>query len=286
VELIRISPFAGFRLSLRLWKLVAALWLFQLLLITPVMLIVENALAPSLAALPEGAMADGDLALIVIQAFDEIRAPAILMLLVAVVLGWLWTVMWHGGVVSWRLWADTDKAQLSRILGLGLVSFWKFLRLSLVSNALVFTLLILAWWPLGKLISSSYTSMQEARMMQAIGFGLVVTVLVIWVCRAAVLRASWILGRHDRRSAVLALFDGIVGAFAHPLSSLGTVALFSVLAFGAGAAPLIAGMMNQALRSGIPAQVFSHVAALVAAFFWLALFTSFAPASGLFEHDE
>ena len=90
MELTRISPVAGFRLSLRLWKLVVALWLFQLFLIAPAKLIVENALAPLLGHLPEGAMADGDLALIVVQALVEIRSPAVLLLLAAVVLGWLW----------------------------------------------------------------------------------------------------------------------------------------------------------------------------------------------------
>ncbi len=282
----KITLFGGLKLALRLWKLVLALWFVQLLLLMPVMLIVDNVMAPAVKNLPAAGIADADLLLIVYQVFDEIHSPAALMLLIAVVLGWLWTVIWHGGVVSWRLWADSDGESIAQIVGLGLVSFWKYFRLSLASNALVFASLILVWWPLWKLTVFSYKAGQEERMMQAIGFGMILTVLVIWVCRAAALRASWILGRHDRRSASLALVDGIVGTCAHPLLSLGTVALWSVLALGAGAVPLFAGALIPALRIGVSAQMLSHLAALAAAFFWVTLMTSFAPASGLLKSTE
>jgi hypothetical protein len=266
-----------------MWRLVVACWLVSLAVFLPAVWVVGGAVEGALENLPseQGAMPDDDLNLILFGAVREIRAPLKLAVLSGVVTLWIWTVLWHAGVVNWALWAGGRRMRLGEVLGLGMVSWLRYARLSLTAAAMLVLALGLLWTPLSAAVSASHRAVAEQRAVLLLIGGFAVATLVALVVWAATLRAAWLLGLPDRRSVVLAWIRGLLITLRSPIRSLGPVLLWVVPVALISVIPLLAGLGFENLRGGWLLPVLGQIAAAVRAFCWVGLFASFAPITGL-----
>ena len=275
----------GFRTAVELWRVVAAVFVVSVVVFVPVRTVLWSAAGDVLGHLPNGDLPTGETALILV----ELLVPVWPALLIAAVSGWcalwLWTVLWHAGVVRWLVFSGHRGVRLAEILSRGLLHWWRWARLGLTSVVAI---------GLGHAgIAAAFGFLKDraddstADLM--LGVWLVAAVAlaagVVVVCWLAGLRGAWLLGESGRRSAVLAWVDGLVGTAKQPVSSVVTLLLWVLPASASAVLPLVAGWWIEALRAPIASAALGGCAGLVTAFCLVGLFLSFAPVTGLERSD-
>lgn len=277
------SPRFGLRTATQLWPVVIAVWLVASALALPASLVAGRADAQTTGSLPldDTLIGAGDLELIgreTIGAHPPGVEPLIVLWLVA---WWQWTVLWHAGVVHWLIWASSRPLRLGELLGLGIGAWWRYLRLSLSAAAVLGAALALIWLPLALWGVIAVTGSSERLVVPVAAAAVATSIPVLVCCWAATLYGAWLLAMPRRRSALLAWCSGLVHAIRQPLATLGTLAVWGGPLMVAAALPLAAGWFLPSLRGGLDAFLLTQLAALLQAFCSVALFVSFAPASGL-----
>ena len=279
----RPSPFWGWARALELWRLIGVNWIVGFVVFAPALLVVRATVFRALSALPPepGAIPPGDIGLIIVEACRPVLAPLALASVSGFVMLWAWTVLWHAGVVAWQVWTGGRRVRLGEVLGLGLVAWWRYARLSLTALA-AFTLMGFALWlPLSSAIQSAYNGMNEERAMVLAAVGMVTTKLVAIVVWLATLHGAWLLGLPEHRSALLTWFRGLWSAIRTPLSSVATWLVWLVPAWLAAVVPLVLGFRYEGLRGTLLLMAIGLLAGLLRSLCWVGLFGSFAPVTGL-----
>lgn len=277
------SPVWGLRRVADLWRLIAACWVVSFLVFAPALLVLRSTIFRALSAVPGGAGATppGDIALIIIEAGRQILLPLGLAVASGILVLWLWTVLWHAGVVAWQLWTGGRRVRLGEVLGLGMVAWWRYIRLSLTALVALALLLIGLWLPLASVIRTSLYAMNEERMMLLVVVGFGITKLIAIVVWIATMHGAWLLGLPENRSAVLSWARGVWSAVRTPFSSLFAWLVWLVPAWLAAVVPLAVGIRFEGLRGSVALIVLSLGAGLVRSVCWIGMFNSFAPVTGL-----
>ena len=276
----RPSPVLGLDLALRLWRLVAAVWLVAVASLVPLRLLVRVTAGDALTALPDGPLPAGELGLILLERLTPV-APALV--LTAVASGcvlWVWTVMWHAGVVRWVILSGHHEVRLSEILSRGLLDWWRWARLGLTSAAV----LVVVHLGLAVGVGTVGERMRDAGDDATVGIWLLAAVAtslasiaIVWL---AGLRGAWLLGADGRRSAVLAWLAGLRGTLRQPFRSVGTLVVWVVPAVAALVLPVLIGWRFEPMRGVVPTAVIEAVVGLITALCQVGLFASFAPVTG------
>lgn len=271
----------GCRQALRLWRLVLAVFVGNTVVLLPAQLALWAAAGGAAGSLPVDELPDGELGLVAL----EVLRPVWPTLAASTLAGWLalwaWTVLWHAGVVRWWSGTGGGGTRLVSILGPGLVGWWRWARLGLVSLtvlALGHGALRLGWRALGRHASDTG---DDSLLGIALVVAAAVSLTALVLCWLATLRGAWLLGSGGRRSAVLAWLAGLWGSVTQPLRSLATLVLWSLPGLVLSLLPAVAGWRYAALRSPVAAPLLDVVSGLLAAFCWVGLFLSFAPVTGV-----
>lgn len=274
------SPALGLHHTLRLWRLVAAVWLVGVAVLVPLRLLIWATAGNVLTALPDGPLPDGELGLILVERLMPIAPAVIVVLLASGLVLWAWTVLWHAGVVRWFVLSGHHEARLSEILSRGLLDWWRWARLGMTSAAV----LVVVHAGVAGAARAGAGRMRDAGDDSAVGLWLLAAVATLltaivmtWL---AGLRGAWLLGAEARRSAVLAWFAGLWGTLRQPLSSVLTLGVWIVPAVIALVLPLVVGWRFEPMRGALPTAVLEALAGLLSAFCQVGLFLSFAPATG------
>ena len=263
------SPGSGFRLALRLRRLVGAVWLVSMAVFLPAQLVVNLAAGSTRANLPDRPLPAGDSTLILVELIRPVTGPLVLALISGGLALLAWSVLWHGGTVRWWFGAGAARVRLTEILGHGVVWWWRYARVVLVAVTATVAMLAAIWVPLKPLIRSAETAAGGGRSGVLLATGIVLTAVVLIVCWLATLRGAWMLGESGRRSATVAWLRGFGATLRQPFRSLWTLALWAV--------PGSALLVLPVLIEGPAAGLVLLLAWLGSAFCWVALFLSFAP---------
>ncbi len=260
------SPAVGLRLSLRLRKLVGAVWIAGILAGLPLWAVLETAVAETRAHLPPGPLPEGDRELIVLELLQPVAGSIAVTAALAVAAFFAWSVVWHAGTVRWWGGAGAARVRLAEILGHGVVWWWRFARLWLTGIVAAIGASAATWIALGSLMLAVGSGRAAYGLMAA---GLFLTSLIVVVCWLATLRGAWFLGESGRRSALVAWARGLGASLVSPLRSLAPVVSWAVPALALLAMPLLIE----------PPFAFAALllAWLGAAWCWVALFLSYAP---------
>jgi hypothetical protein len=281
----RPAPFWTIRELPGLWRLVAACWVVSAACHLPALWVIGGAVSDPLSRMPDEGAPPGDATLIVVEQLAGIQGPIRLAVLSGCVTLWMWTVLWHAGLVGWRLWSGGRRLRLGEVLGLGMVAWWRYARLSITSLVVMAGALCAVWIPASRAVAGSYAAMAEGRMVMIIGLAVAVSNLIIVGVWAVAIRSAWLLGLPERRSVVMAWLRGLLDTVQTPISSLGTVALWLLPATLVTVTPLLVGGWFEGLRGGWTLAVVSQLSAVVRAVCWVGMFLSFAPVTGLVNDD-
>lgn len=286
----RPSPSWGFRQAIRLWRLVLACWVVSVIVWLPALWVVGDTVAAAVEDLPDdaAAMPAGEATLILYLALRSVMTPVRLAVASGLVTLWIWTVLWHAGLVGWQLWAGGRRVRIGEVLGLGVVSWWRYARLSLTAASVLLVWCLVVGIQLEEAVHAFYWDMSEDRVTPFLFVAAGASLVVGWIVWAATLRAAWLLGLPERRSAVLAWLRGLVGTLRAPVMSLGTVVAWALPALLISLVPLAVGFLLPVVRDGWAIPILGQIAALTRAFCWVGLFASFGPVTGLvgIEEDE
>jgi len=278
----RPSIWWGLRAAARMWVLVVVVWLVGLAFFVPASIVLHRAALDALGHVPDGfELPAGDGAILGVGLLRDVADTVAVGLVLAVVLSWVWTVLWHAGVTRVSVWDPEGSSGVSRILGLGLGAWWPYCRLSLVALAALLALLTAIWFPLTLGIKAAFESMAEDRMVRLVGIGIVLSPMAKFLVWGATLRGAWELARPDARSPVMAWLRGLVGVFRQPFSTFGTLIVLGVGQAALALVPLVAPMFVPALRGTPIGSAVAAGATLASSFFLVALFAAFAPVSGV-----
>jgi hypothetical protein len=284
----RPSPRHGWTEAIRLWRVVLAIWAVAWAAIAPALLIMRLGVFPALAELPPepAAVAPGDVGLILAEAARPMLVPFALAVVSGLAVIWGWTVLWHSGVVAWRLWTGGRRVRLGEVLGLGMVSWWRYARLSATAAAALLVAGAAVWLPLASLVDTRLRLVSEQRTLAILLAGAAITKLLAILVWLATLQGAWVLGLPERRSAVMAWLRGLANTLRTPLSSVGTWLVWVLPACAATAVSLWIGVRFPGLR-GTPLLIaVSLSTALIRTFCWVGLFCSFAPVTGLIGNGD
>ena len=179
----RPSPTWGFRQSVRLWRLVVACWVVSVMAWLPAVWVVSDAVAPALSNLPDdtSVIPAGEVQLLLYQAPRGVVAPFKLAVLSGLLTMWTWIVLWHAGLVGWQLWAGGRRVRLGEVLGLGMVSWWRYARLSAVAFLVLMVSCVALWSPLISAIETSYWDMAEHRVAPVLAVGFGISIVIGWM---------------------------------------------------------------------------------------------------------
>jgi len=261
-------------------RLIVAVWFVPALLIGQFILAIQTAYSSALGKLPAVA-APGDPTLILMATTGRLGRVVMLSALVAAVGTWLWTVLWHAGLVTWRVWAADRPQRLGELIGHGVMRWWRYLRLALVASVASLVLLVAVTQGFGAAARRVGETLREAAAMRITLAGGAVAIILVLFLWAGTLRALWELAETGRRSAVLAWLRGLGGALRHPLVSLGVLLAWVVPALILWIAAFFGARALGAIGGGLPAYLVLQVGALLRAVAWVGLVGSFAPIVGL-----
>lgn len=275
----------GFHMAMELWRVVAAVFVVSTIVMLPAQVVLWSAAGEALGHLPGDGLPNGEILLILI----ELLVPVWPALATAVVSGWfalwLWTVLWHAGVVRWLVFSGRRGARLSEILSRGVLHWWRWARLgltSVVAFGLGLTAIAVVYGALQDRVAESATDLMFGLwLVSAIVLAAVVGVF-FWL---AGLRGAWLLGESARRSVVLAWLTGLGQTIRQPLRSVLTLVLWVLPGFAATVGPTILGWQFEMLRGTIPTTILAAVGGLITAFCLVGLFLSFAPVTGMVDED-
>jgi hypothetical protein len=257
------SSFAtGFLLAARLHRLVAAVWLVWGVIFLPVLVAVKFAVGPQRANLPVGHLDAGEELLVFFEIMRPIVVPLAVVFGFAIFLLIAWCILWHAAVVRWWLHSDTAQVRIAEVIGQGLPVWWRFTRLALLALILQSIVTIVPWLPF-------LTDVEQRFVLPLLVCGAALVVagtILVWL---STFRGGWTLGEAGRRSAVAAWIRGFGATVRRPLRSLFPLLIWGFSGLGLLVLPL--------LYDGPMATTFLFVAWLLAAFFVVALFMSYAP---------
>ena len=203
------SPVAGFRLAVRLHKLVLTVWLMSIAVFVPAQLMVVLTTAPARANLPAGDLPAGDGLLMFFELFRPIAVP----LGMALALGWAallaWSILWHAGTVRWWLGAGAARVRLSEILGHGVVWWWRYARLAVLAGVVTVAMLTSIWLPVRKAVRGAGIAGSADRAAGLLLAAFIVSLVVGALLWVATLRGGWMLGESGRNSALVAWLRGL-----------------------------------------------------------------------------
>ncbi len=272
----------GVRTAARMWALVVVVWLVGLAFFVPASMVLHRAAVDALGHVPEDfELPVGDGAILIMGLVRDVADTLVVGLVLAAVLSWVWTVLWHAGVARVSVWDPEGSSRVSRILGLGLGAWWPYCRLSLFALVSLLALLIAIWFPLVLGITTAFEAMAEDRMVLLIGIGIVLSLMAKFLVWGATLRGAWELARPDARSPVMAWLRGLVGVFRQPFSTFGTLLVMALAQATLACVPLVAPVFIPALRGTPVGSAVAAGATLGASFLLVALFAAFAPISGV-----
>lgn len=274
------SPRLGGRDALRLWRLVVAGWLLPSVVFLPLWLVLDTATA-DLDQLPLSGVAPGDMELTVMEGQAGLVRPLLWAAAAGFLLTWAWGVLWRGSVVGWKLWVGGATAPLGPLLGYGLLGFWRYLRLALVSGLALGFGLAAVWSPALVVLLITGEAPPVARLWGAVLVGGVGTLSVTVAVTLASLRGAWLLGRADRRSAVAAWLRGLDGAIRQPGRSVVTLLVWWSPTWVAAALPLLVLWWVPSPAEPAAVAVLLQLSLLVRSACRTALLASFAPTAGL-----
>ena len=263
------SSLAGLGFALRLRKLVGAVWLVSLGVFLPAHLVIQQAVGPVRANLPNRELPDGEEMLLMAEQIRPVAGPLALALLSGAIAFLAWSVLWHGGAVRWSLGAGAARVRLAEILGHGAVWWWRYARLALTEIVATMAVLMTLWIPLIAIAGATLTVGSAKRAGIALATGLGLSLVVIVICRMAALRAAWLLGEPGRHSAIVAWLHGLIDSLRRPLRSVGPLVVWAVPGIGLLVLPLVV--------EGRLATTVMLLAWLGSAFCWVALYLSYAP---------
>ncbi len=270
----------GWQLLRRSPRLVLAVWIVPTLLLLPFVGTVQATLGTALGRLP-ARPAPGDLRLVLAHAAGRYGPALVVPVLLALVGTWLWTVLWHAGLVTWRVWAAGRPQRLGELLGLGISRLWRYLRLSLAAATGLALLLAAVIAPAVAWVRHAREALREAVAVNVSLGAAAAGALLALLALAATQRALWELARPGRRSAAAAWLRGFGGALRHPLATLGVLLAWLVPAALLWAGPLLAvAALGEAGRGPLGMAIL-QLAALLRAACWVGLVASFAPVAGL-----
>lgn len=273
----------GFHKAMELWRVVAAVFVVSTIVMLPAQVVLWSAAGEAFGHLPGDGLPNGEILLILV----ELLVPVWPTLATAVVSGWfalwLWTVLWHAGVVRWLVFSGRRGVRLAEILSRGVLHWWRWARLgltSVIAIGLSHTAIALVYGAFQDRVAGSATDLLFGLwLVSAIVLAVVVGVF-FWL---AGLRGAWLLGESARRSAVLAWLAGLGQTIRQPLRSVLTLAFWVLPGFAAAVGPTILCWQFEILRGTIPTTILSAVGGLMTAFCLVGLFLSFAPVTGMAE---
>ena len=260
------SVVEGFRLALRLRKLVAAVWIAGLAAFLPAQLVVSLAAAPVRGNLPARPLPVGDDFLILVETLRPVAVPLALALISGCLALAAWSIAWHAGVVRWWMGAGAARVRLAEILGHGIVWWWRYARLALVGALSIVVALAAVWLPLRLFLRGTDSGAGVALLLASGVLASLFFVIAGWI---ATLRGGWYLGESGRRSSVVAWLRGFGTTLRRPFHSVLPVVVWAVPAAILAAAPLVV--------QPPWATPTLFLASLAASFCWVALYLSFAP---------
>ena len=118
---------------MELWRVVAAVFVVSTIVMLPAQVVLWSAAGEAFGHLPGDGLPNGEILLILV----ELLVPVWPTLATAVVSGWfalwLWTVLWHAGVVRWLVFSGRRGVRLAEILSRGVLHWWRWARLGLTS---------------------------------------------------------------------------------------------------------------------------------------------------------
>ena len=276
----------GFQRARVLDRLVVTVWVVSVAVFVPVRLVVWSALWPTMTKLPDGPLPDGEGLLIVIELLRPVWLPAAAALLSGWLALWAWTVLWHAGVVRWQVLSGRGGVRLTEILGRGLLGWWPWARLGMTAVVVAFLANTMIWSSTWLIVDGATRNGHEGRAVVFLLLGLVLSMGVVVLDWMATLRASWLLGIGDRRSAVLSWVAGLLGSLRQPLRSIETLLAWAVPGALLVALPLVLSAGVEVFQGGVASAVVGIVTGLLAAFCWVGLFLSFAPVTGLVGNEH
>ena len=141
------SVVAGFRRSARLHRLVMMVWLVALTIFVPSLLVVGSTAEPIRTRLPLDRLSGEEELLIFFEIMRPVALPIGVALAFGLVLVFAWWILWRAGTVVWWLNPDTDELRLVQVLAAGLVSWWRWARLALITALLMALAATLPWMP-------------------------------------------------------------------------------------------------------------------------------------------
>jgi hypothetical protein len=210
------SSKAGLRLSLRLRKLIGAVWLAGIVAVLPAWLVLESAVGRTSANLPEAPLPPGDRELILLELLRPVAGALSVAVAVAAATLLAWSIAWHAGTVRWWGGAGAARVRLAEILGHGVVWWWRYARLWCTGLLAAGSVIAALWVGTGALMAAVESS--------GIAFALLATAVPLSAaiglfCWLATLRGAWLLGAPGRRSAVAAWLRGAGATAATPIRS-------------------------------------------------------------------
>jgi hypothetical protein len=270
----------GFRQARRFWKLVVASWLGGLVLQLPSQIVVHRGIAAGWRHLPLHTMPQGEIALILCRDLADWMAPLLALTALSLVGCWLWTVLWHAGVVSWHVWVGGRVVRLGEVLGLGVSAWLRYLRLSVTAGSALLLGVVLIWVSLGYWLYGAWQEQDGFRLLTLLGLGFGFSVLAAIFSWAAVLWGAWLLGMPGSRSAAVAWWHGLVSTWRHPMVTFSCLGRWLFVAGAAALLPVLLPWQLATLRGPISSFVTGAAGGLALAYCWVGLFLSFAPVSG------
>jgi hypothetical protein len=271
------SPTTGLRLTVRFRRVVGAVWLGALAVFLPIQTVVWLATRATRSNLPAGRLPLGDDALILVELLRPVAPVLGVSILGGLVALWAWSVMWHAGVVRWRSVAGAAPVRAAEVLAHGLVWWWRYARLAVISAVGTALLLAAVWLPLRVAFLAAETSGEGGRAVILLRITITAALIILGLGWAAFLRGAWLLGEPGRSSAVVAWLRGLGGSLRRPLRSASTLIVWVVPGIAFLALPLLTNTWLAELRSaGLGGMIFL-VAIFGAAWCWVGLFLSFAP---------
>ncbi len=260
------SVVEGFRLALRLRKLVVAVWFAALAAFVPAQLVVSLVGGPIRGHLPARPLPVGDDFLILVEVLRPVAVPLALALVSGCIALVAWSIAWHAGVVRWWLGAGAARVRLAEIVGHGIVWWWRYARLALVGALSIAVALTAVWAPVRLVIRDMDSGTRVGLILLS---GLVLSLVFVTIIWIATLRGGWFLGESGRRSSLLAWLRGFGATLRRPFHSVLPVLVWALPAAILAAAPLLVEPPWAVLTL--------FLASLGASFCWVALYLSFAP---------
>jgi hypothetical protein len=237
-------------------------WLVALTILAPALLVVGSTAEPVRARLPLERLSGEEELLIFFEIMRPVALPIGVALAFGLVLICAWWILWRAGLVVWWLNPDTDELRLVPVLAAGLVSWWRWARLALITALLMALAVVLPWLPLR-------LEVEERLLLPLLVLGSVLSIVTTILAWLGGLRGAWMLGETGRRSAFVAWARGAWTSLRQPFRSLIPLLVWAV--------PGLALLVLPLIYDGPAAMLFLVVAWLLSTFCWVALHLSYAP---------